>query len=211
MGGTDKGLLSFGDSTFLEKKITLLQDFFPEVLIVTNAPERYARLLKTGGTFDAKRTPAEHRKVRTVTDKYPGAGVLAALYSGLQVCGFPWAFISTADTPFLKPALIELLISAAETGEVRGSGGGRGYHVVLPVWRGKIEPLCGIYSAECADLIGPRLREGDKKIRSFYPDARVRYIEEAEIARADPEGRSFININTWEEYYLYFNRDGSPR
>jgi hypothetical protein len=37
------------------------------------------------------------------------------------------------------------------------------------------------------------------KVIGFYPQVRVRYIEEGEHRRFDPQGVSFYNVNTPEE------------
>ncbi|MER3457767.1 MAG: molybdenum cofactor guanylyltransferase, partial [Chloroflexota bacterium] len=35
-----------------------------------------------------------------------------------------------------------------------------------------------------------------RKIIAFFPEVRVRYVDEAEINRFDPAHLSFINVNT---------------
>jgi molybdopterin-guanine dinucleotide biosynthesis protein A len=43
------------------------------------------------------------------------------------------------------------------------------------------------------------LESGRRQIAAFFPQVRVAYVEPEEIRRYDPEGRSFLNINTPEQ------------
>ena len=70
-----------------------------------------------------------------------------------------------------------------------------GYDVVIPRVGRYVEALHAIYSRSCLIPIGRKLEEGNLRLVSFFPEVRVRYIEEEEIARFDPEHLSFFNIN----------------
>ncbi len=43
-------------------------------------------------------------------------------------------------------------------------------------------------------------RNGERRAISFYPDVRIRYVEEDELRPLDPQLHSFINVNTAEEW-----------
>jgi molybdopterin-guanine dinucleotide biosynthesis protein A len=192
MGGAEKGLLPAEGTTFIGRKISVLEDAgVSEIIIVTNNPGTYAPYC------GPKTTGSGGVPVAAVTDDYPNAGVLAALYTGLKACRYAAAFATTADTPFLRGGLARLLIRMLGPADA-----------VVPRINGGIEPLCAAYSTACLEYIGPCLRRGEKKIRSFYPDAEVLYAGEESISSADPGGESFININSWEDYYAYFTADG---
>ena len=69
---------------------------------------------------------------------------------------------------------------------------------LVPVWKGKPEPLCAVYSRAC---IGPIERTMDQgRVVSFYPLVRVRLVEEAAVRAVDPDGRSFANVNTPQDF-----------
>lgn len=196
MEGVDKGMLPIEKTSFIDHKIQLLTPHVEEIIIVTNEPGLYEKHL---GEADGGGANGKGTELKIITDLYPNAGVLAALYTGLLASVPPYAFVTTTDTPFLRAELIELLAAAAEAGRP---------DAVVPKWGGKIEPLCAVYARRCTELIGPCIERGEKKIRSFYSDARVRYLEEQEVAAADPKGRSFININTPGDYDTYFTPEG---
>jgi molybdopterin-guanine dinucleotide biosynthesis protein A len=46
------------------------------------------------------------------------------------------------------------------------------------------------------------LEQGRRRIFAFFADVRVRYIEEATIARFDPLHLSFVNVNTPADWQL---------
>ena len=102
-----------------------------------------------------------------------------------------------ADMPFVSSDLIGHMIGLA-----------RGFDAVLPevpnrrtgeVFR---EPLHALYRRSCLPVIGARLAAGDRRMTSFLPAVRVRFVPPDEIRRFDPDFRSFFNANTpedWEE------------
>jgi molybdopterin-guanine dinucleotide biosynthesis protein A len=71
-----------------------------------------------------------------------------------------------------------------------------GFDIVVPRIEEKIEPLCAVYSKSCVAPIQKLLKQNELKIIELYPMVTVRYIDEAEIDRFDPEHLSFFNINS---------------
>ena len=74
------------------------------------------------------------------------------------------------------------------------------WDAVIPVFEGKPQPLFGIYSKNILDIIEERLNKGLKKLKDMLTEINVLYIKEEEVRQIDPEGRSFLNINTMEDY-----------
>ena len=90
--------------------------------------------------------------------------------------------------PFLKSPLIEYLHRKTP-----------GYDVVVPKTRDGLEPLHAYYSRNCIDPARTILAKGSYKIIDIYPLVKVEMVGEDEIHALDPEGESFINVNTPEE------------
>ncbi len=44
------------------------------------------------------------------------------------------------------------------------------------------------------------IKNGERSLREFLRGINVLYINEEEVRNIDPEGRSFININTIEDF-----------
>jgi len=129
--------------------------------------------------------------VRRVTDRYPGMGVLAGVHAGLEAAREPWAYVVAGDLPLLDPALLRALADLAD----------RECDVVVPRWRGELEPLHALYRPSvCAPAAEVALRQGRRRIVAFYPHVQVCELEESAVARIDPEGRSFFNVNTRREW-----------
>ena len=59
-----------------------------------------------------------------------------------------------------------------------------------------LHPLHAIYSKRCLGPIEELLDKGDLRIIAFFPQVRVRYVEQEEIDPFDPQHLSLFNINT---------------
>jgi molybdopterin-guanine dinucleotide biosynthesis protein A len=172
--GRDKRRLLVEGEPLLARVVARLRPLVREVVVVTREAE-----------------PLPLLDVRRVTDRYPGMGVLAGVHAGLAAARAPWSYVVAGDLPLLDPALLCALAARA----------GDACDVVVPRWRGELEPLHALYRPSvCAPAAEVALRQGRRRIVAFYPHVRVCEMEEAAVARIDPEGRSFFNVNTREEW-----------
>jgi molybdopterin-guanine dinucleotide biosynthesis protein A len=87
--------------------------------------------------------------------------------------------------PFLNIALLRHLMESSP-----------GFDIVIPRVAGNVESLHAVYSKNCLTPIEAMLHEGRLRITDLFHAARVRYVEEAEIEKFDPERLSFFNINS---------------
>jgi len=168
--GRPKALLPLGDTTLIGAAIARLREACPEILIVTNTPELYRPL-----------------GVRLVPDALPGRRSLVGIYTGLLHTGGP-AFVCACDMPFLNPALIRYLGALAEAADV-----------VIPRHGGDYEPLHAVYTPACLEPIRRCARSGGRNT-GFLGEVRARVVEADELRRLDPDLRSFVNVNTPEDY-----------
>jgi molybdopterin-guanine dinucleotide biosynthesis protein A len=130
-------------------------------------------------------------EARIITDRYPGMGVLAGVHAGLAAARGEWAFVVAADMPLLNPDLLRAMAAAAC----------EDCDIVVPRWRGNLEPLHALYRpAACAPAAEAALLRGQRRIIAFYDAVRVCAFEAAEVARYAPEGASFFNVNTPEDW-----------
>jgi molybdopterin-guanine dinucleotide biosynthesis protein A len=180
MNGTRKAFLPIGDETFIERILRLLAPHFDTMFIVTNEPDLYAR-------FDA----------RVVRDQKQGMGPLMGMYSGLRASGSDASFVTAVDTPLVSPALARLLMEIGDGCDAR-----------VPRWGGRVEPLCAVYSRRCLPAIESVLGQGKSatgntatgRIVGFFPLVRACYVEESAVRALDPQGLSFFNVNTPQDY-----------
>jgi molybdopterin-guanine dinucleotide biosynthesis protein A len=128
-------------------------------------------------------------------DHYPNTGTLGGIATGLSVCD-GWAIVLACDLPFVSPTLLSWLLTLA--GEQVNNADR--WDAVTPVIGGHEEPLHALYHVGCLPFIERRLNAGERRVISFMPDVRTRFVYEDELRRLDPELRSFLNANTPEEW-----------
>jgi len=178
--GSDKSLLPLEGERFIERIYQLMASLFDEVLIVTNAPDLY-----------------NHIPCRKVPDRYRGQGALAGIHTGLHYAKHPRIFVVATDMPYLQAELIRHLCLSAVDADV-----------VIPRSHHSLEPLHACYSKNCLPAIEALLQEGNQRIIEFFSQVRVTEIPVANWQAFDPEGLSFRNINTPQDY---FDLRGQPR
>ena len=170
--GRDKALLELEGRTLVARTLDALARLTDDLIVVTNLAPRLLPSL-----------------ARVVADRYVGAGVLAGVHAGLLAARGELAIVVACDMPFLNLDLLRHLISLAQEADV-----------VVPRWT-DVEPLHAVYRpAACLGPVERALARGERRIVSFYHEVRVRHVERAEIARFGPQGLSFFNVNTAEDW-----------
>jgi molybdopterin-guanine dinucleotide biosynthesis protein A len=169
--GRNKALQIIGGKTLIQWVVDRLATLSTEIIIAT------AR----GEPIPCSSTA----RIRTVADTHPGRGPLAGIYSGLVASSGSRAIVVGCDTPFLSVSLLQYMSQICST-----------CGLVIPRIEGKVEPLCAVYSKDCVAPIGQLLKQNELKIIELFRMVTVRYIEEDEIDRFDPEHLSFFNINS---------------
>ncbi|TRO79295.1 formate dehydrogenase accessory sulfurtransferase FdhD [Trichloromonas acetexigens] len=171
--GSDKSLLPWHGGRFIEHIHRLLDELFDEVIIVTNSPGLY-------DSIPCRKEP----------DIYYKQGSLAGIHSGLCHARNERIFVVACDMPFLSEEVIRALCACDRQAEV-----------VIPRSEWGLEPLHACYAKSCLPAIEAVLDAGKKRIVGFFPEVRVVEVAAAELKKIDPEGLSFRNINTPEEYF----------
>ena len=130
-------------------------------------------------------------------DAYPDAGALGGIATGLQQAG-GWALVVACDLPLVSARLFAHLLDLAGEQDAAGDR----WDAIVPVVGGYEEPLHALYHRRCLPAIEARLAAGQRRVISFMPDVRTRYVNEDELRRVDPALHSFFNANTpveWEQ------------
>ena len=94
------------------------------------------------------------------------------------------------DMPFVPAELLGCLRALGGQGDAAGpeSGSRRG-----------LEPLCAWYSTACLGPIERRLKDGERRVVSFFDDIRVARLSADDVRQfGDPE-LMFMNVNTPDE------------
>jgi molybdopterin-guanine dinucleotide biosynthesis protein A len=170
--GRDKAFLDLGGRPLIAHVIERMAQVCAEVLVVAGDVQPYAGL-------DA----------RLVEDRFRGVGVLGGLHAGLAAAAHELALAVGCDMPFLEPDLLRAFAGWAEGADV----------VVLRQGE-QVEPLHGAYRRACLPAIEVAIRANRRRIISFFPHVRVRYVTLEDVIPFDPDLRSFRNVNTPEEW-----------
>ncbi|MEJ2638495.1 MAG: molybdenum cofactor guanylyltransferase [Desulfosarcinaceae bacterium] len=173
MAGRNKAFLEVGGKSILDRLLIRLRPLFEEILLVTRQPHLYTDF-----------------PVRIVEDIYRDRSSLTGIHAALVNARAEYGFVVPCDTPFLNPAVIRLLLDAAEPR----------WGAVVPLLGEHYEPLCAIYSKSCLPVIEAMLDRGDYKIVHLFDQIRVTFISADRIKRVDPELLSFFNVNTPAAY-----------
>ena len=168
----NKALLKIDGKAIIERIAEVINPMFSEVLLVTNSPNDFKSL----GS-------------RSVGDVVSTHGSLTGIYSGLVQSETYHSFFFACDMAFIKPDLVRFMI-----------GESQGYDVIIPRGKDGLEPLHSIYSKDCISHIEGQLQQDDLKILDFFPQIRLKIIEEPTISRFDPGQIGFFNINTKSDY-----------
>jgi FdhD protein len=181
--GCDKSLLPIAGARFIERIYRQMAALFDEVIIVTNSPGLYEEL-----------------PCRKVPDLYPVKGSLAGIHSGLSHARSDRIFVVACDMPFLSAEVIRRLCARSEAADV-----------IIPRSERGVEPLHALYDTRCLPAVEELLDAGEKKIVRFFPQVRVCEVPPTAFADCDPDGRSFRNINTPQEYFALRDGDREER
>lgn len=173
--GRDKAVEPFGGQPLIRRVIERVTTLADEIVVVVADTAR----------GQALPLDVDHR---LAVDIYPEGGSLGGIFSGLSAANTDWGLVVACDMPFLSVPLLERML------ELRGDS-----NAVVPQPGAFPEPTHALYSRACLPHIEARLQARDLKISGFFDDVRVRYLDEGEVRRFDPELLSFFNVNSTED------------
>lgn len=149
---------------------------FKDVFINTNMPEVYFYL-----------------GFSLIGDVLPSRGPMSGIHASLINSKRDSIFVIACDMPFVRKEVISLISRRHEEST-------EAIDATIPLYKGEPQPLLGVY---CKSVV-PYLEEGilsDKtSMKRFLHKIKTNFIDESDIMTVDPDGRSFVNINTMEDY-----------
>jgi molybdenum cofactor guanylyltransferase len=178
--GRPKALLLFDGEPLIVHLARALERMFAETVIVA-APEQELPPL-----------PAI-----LVRDEVPYQGPVGGIYYGLRVASGKNCFVTSCDVAFLNPSLISHLLSQISD-----------YDVVVPHWQERFQPLHAVYRTSVLPLLKEQLERGELRPIFLFDKVRTRKIDEGEVKIFDPDGLSFFNMNTPDDYQQALQRWG---
>ena len=177
--GENKALMQLGDDSLIGHVIHRMQNVTDELLLITNSPTEYA-----------------HLGVSMHGDIFPDTGALGGIYTGLTYASHDAVLCIACDSPFLEPKLLTYLVSILSE-----------YDAVMPETfthhndtQTTLQTLCAIYSKRCLPIIASMLRESELRVHALAERAHIKRISPEIWQAFDPDGISFFNINTPEDF-----------
>jgi len=168
----DKAILKLNKKCLIDIVISKLKHIVGDNIIIVGPPEKYP----------------SYKQV--VPDLFNQRGLLVGLYSGLKTSASRYNLVVGCDMPFLRVELLQYMRDKIDSNDI-----------IIPRYaKSYIEPLCAIYSKDCLSVMERNIEAGILSIRRIFPYLKVKYIEEKEIKRVDPELNSFFNINFKEDF-----------
>lgn len=168
--GEDKRSLHVGARTLFECSLSVLHSVFTDVLVVI-----------------AQDSPALEAGVPVYRDLVPDCGSIGGLYTGLKRATTPYIFSVACDMPFLNPRAIDYFVGLK-----------CGADIVMAKLHNGFHPMHALYSQRCLPIIEEMIKERNLKIQTIvaHPALTVRLLNKTDLQSIDPEGRSFLNVNT---------------
>jgi molybdopterin-guanine dinucleotide biosynthesis protein A/molybdopterin converting factor small subunit len=170
--GQPKALLRFAGEPLIVHMVRRLGQLFSDTVVVA-APEQELPALPS----------------TIVRDDIAHQGPVGGIYYGLKAARREICFVTSCDAPFLNLRLIAYLMAQIPD-----------YDVVVPFTQERFQPLHAVYRKQVAPLLKEQLERGELRPIFLYDKVRTRKITEAEMRPHDPEGLSFLNMNTPEDY-----------
>ncbi len=170
--GRPKALLLFDGEPLITHIVRTLKTLFADIVVVAAPGQELPSL-----------------PVTLVRDEVAYQGPVGGIYYGLKKASGKSGFVISCDAPFLNQSLISYLTSQISN-----------YDVVVPYWQERFQPLHAVYCRSVVPLLREQLERGELRPIFLYEKVRTCKVSEDEIRRFDPEGLSFLNMNTPEDY-----------
>jgi len=170
--GRAKALLEFDGEPLIAHLVRGLKKLFDEIVIVA-APGQ-------------ELPPLEATLVR---DEVAYQGPVGGISYGLRAASGEACFVTSCDVAFLNAVLITHLVSQISN-----------HDVVVPYWEERFQPLHAVYRRSVLSLLEGQLERGELRPVYLFDKVRTLKIGADEIRRFDPDGLSFLNMNTPADY-----------
>jgi molybdopterin-guanine dinucleotide biosynthesis protein A len=183
--GRPKASLEWHGSTLLHRVTGIVGRAVGGPVVVVRAPGQELPPLPPG--------------VTVVEDAAEGRGPLQGLAAGLRAAAdhAEVAYVSSTDVPLLHPAFVRAVIRATTSEDV---------DVALPVVHGFKHPLAAAYRTSLVAAVEDLIAEDRMRPAFLFERCRVRelseddLLRERELAEADPELLSVLNVNEPDDY-----------
>lgn len=170
--GLTKANIVVCGKTIISRISDTLKDIFEELIIVTNAPDKFK----------------EYSEFRIICDQFTKTGPLGGIHAALKASSNRAIFVFAGDMPFPDRKIIISQIKLYKSHEC---------DILIPQIGQSIEPLHSIYCTSILRTLEEYLTcENDFAVREFIKLVDVRYFQ---LKDTDKNKKAFININSPED------------
>jgi molybdenum cofactor guanylyltransferase len=170
--GQPKALLQFDGQPLIVHLVAALQRQFSEVVVVASPGQELPSM-----------------PVVVVHDDVAFQGPVGGICYGLRAATGELCFVTSCDAAFLDAQLISYLLAQTP-----------GNDVVVPHWEDRLQALHAVYRRSVLPALEQQLTRGELRPVFLFDKVRTRRVEEEELRRFDPDGWSFFNMNTPDDY-----------
>ena len=167
--GTDKAMMDFCGRRMIDHVVDRLGALTDRVVVVTRRKHDLGPL------------PAI-----VLEDEESFVGPLPALIAGLRVTGETRNVVVACDMPFLNIDLLRRLAASLEDET----------DAVVPTTSDGAQPLHAAYGDCAIENLLTGMAAGERSLKGCLARLRIRWFPEEEWKPIDPDGRSFLNVNT---------------
>ncbi|MBW1912146.1 MAG: molybdenum cofactor guanylyltransferase [Deltaproteobacteria bacterium] len=169
--GKNKALAEINGIPLIERVIHIMGSVFERLIISSNTPDEYSYL-----------------QLPIHEDLIKGLGPIGGIYTGLNVIEDEAAFFVACDMPFINQGLIRYIVN------VKGD-----FDAVAPKIDWKMEALHALYKKNCLSVIKEMIDSRSYQTLKLFQKVNVRFVDEEEVRRFDPQLKSFVNVNRPDE------------
>lgn len=168
--GVDKGLMMMEGKAMVYYVIEQFKDAVADIVIVSNNPD-YA-----GFGYEV------------IPDLILDIGPAGGIYSALHHANTEKVFIVSCDMPYIDANAINLMLENNSKEQI-----------ILPVFKGELEPLFGLYAKDCLLVWAELIRKDIIKLKNMVVHFKLKrvFFDEKDSAFND---QLFLNINTKSDF-----------
>lgn len=176
--GFDKQLIDVNGTPLTLKIANELEEFFTEIIIVSNTPELYV-----------------DTKYKVISDIFKGNGPISGIHVGLLNCTSDYAYLTACDMPYISSAYIDTTKTILNMEKE--------YDGLVSVINGYIEPMNGYYSKSLLPIIEEQIKAGNYKLRSLIKESNFYILQEKDFLEKNLDKNIFFNMNNVNDLKEY--------
>jgi molybdopterin-guanine dinucleotide biosynthesis protein A len=173
--GIDKAFLKFDGRPFVQVIAEKLSSLSDDVMVVVGR--------KDPGPFSA----VLPYKVRVLMDSVYTMSPIGGIITAAMNAHHGYFAVIATDMPLINVTIMERLHALAE-----------GHSAAVPLLKGKMEPLCSVYSSDDVKTVDINGVKTVRDMVNMLPD--TVFVDAEGFREIDPALSSFHNINTTEDY-----------